>query len=105
MRPRRGCGGDTGRMAEVPAAATHAPEKPGRVAGPLLAAAAAAFTIAQYAIGPPIAPEAWLAIAPLLASLTLRPVRTALLAAWTVLLGLGLALQTSGPVGRLASNL
>jgi sigma-B regulation protein RsbU (phosphoserine phosphatase) len=105
MRPRRGCGGDTGRMAEVPAAATHAPEKPGRVAGPLLAAAVAAFAIVQYAIGHPIAPEAWLAIAPLLASLTLRPVRTALLAAWTVLLGLGLTLQTSGPVGRLASNL
>jgi phosphoserine phosphatase RsbU/P len=116
MRPRRGCGGDTGRMAEVPAAAMHAPEKPGwatgrpsrrrswRVAGPLLAAAVAAFAAVQYVIGHPIAPEAWLAIAPLLASLTLRPVRTALLAAWTVLLGLGLALQTSGPVGRLTSN-
>jgi len=75
------------------------------VVGPLLAAAVAAFAVAQYAIGRPLAPEAWLAIAPLLASLALRPLRTALLAAWTVLLGLGLALQTSGPPGRLASSL
>ena len=77
----------------------------GRVAGRLLAAAVTAFAAAQYAIGRPIAPEAWLAIAPLLASLALRPLRTALLAGWTVLLGLGLSLQTSGPPGRLASSL
>jgi len=48
---------------------------------------------------------AWLAIAPLLASLALRPLRSALLAGWTVLLGLGLALQTRGPAGWLASSL
>jgi phosphoserine phosphatase RsbU/P len=76
-----------------------------RVAGPLLALAVAAFAAAQYVIGRPVAPEAWLAIAPLLASLTLGPLRTALLAGWTVLLGLGLALETSGPAGRLASSL
>ncbi len=76
-----------------------------RVAGPLLALAVAAFAAAQYAIGRPVAPEAWLAIAPLLASLMLGPLRTALLAGWTVLLGLGLALETSGPPGRLASSL
>ena len=76
-----------------------------RVVGPLLAAAVAAFAAAQYTIGRPLAPEAWLAIAPLLASLALRPLRTALLAGWTVLLGLGLALQTSGPPGRLASSM
>ena len=76
-----------------------------RVAGPLLAGAVTAFAAAQYAIGHPVAPEAWLAIAPLLASLALRPLRTALLAGWTVLLGLGLALDVSGPPGRLASNL
>src|SRR6266702_6141752 len=76
-----------------------------RVAGPLLALSVAAFAAAQYAIGRPVAPEAWLAIAPLLASLTLSPLRTALLAGWTVLLGLGLALETSGPPGRLASSL
>ena len=76
-----------------------------RVVGPLLAAAVAAFAAAQYAIGRPIAPEAWLAIAPLLGSLALRPLRTALLAGWTVVLGLGLTLLASGPPGRLASSL
>jgi len=76
-----------------------------RVVGPLLAAAVTAFAAAQYAIGRPVAPEAWLAIAPLLASLALRPLRTTLLAGWTVLLGLGLALEASGPPGRLASSL
>ena len=68
-----------------------------RAAGPLLAAAVTALAAAQYAVGHPIAPEAWLAIAPLLASLGLRPLRTALLAGWTVLLGLGLALEAPGP--------
>jgi hypothetical protein len=76
-----------------------------QVVGPLFAAAVTAFAAAQYAIGRPFAPEAWLAIAPLLASLALRPLRTALLAGWTVLLGLGLALEASGPPGRLASSL
>ena len=75
------------------------------MAGPLLAAAVTVFAAAQYAIGRPVAPEAWLAIAPLLASLALRPLRTALVAAWTVLLGLGLALEARGPAGRLASSL
>src|SRR5690348_1916075 len=56
----------------------------GRVAGPLLAVAVTAFAAAQYAIGHPLAPEAWLAIAPLLASLTLGPLRTALLAELTL---------------------
>ena len=75
------------------------------MAGLLLALAVSAFAAVQYAIGRPVAPEAWLAIAPLLASLALRPLRTALLAAWTVLLGLGLALETRGPAGRLASSM
>ena len=77
----------------------------GRVAGPLLAVAVTAFAAAQYAIGRHLAPEAWLAIAPLLASLALGPLRTTLLAGWTVLLGLGLALAGPGPAGRLASSL
>ena len=77
----------------------------GRVVGPLLAVAVTAFAAAQYALGRPVAPEAWLAIAPLLGSLLLRPLRTALLAGWTVLLGLGLTLLASGPPGRLASSL
>jgi phosphoserine phosphatase RsbU/P len=75
-----------------------------RIVGPLLAVAVAALAAAQYATGRPIA-VAWLAIAPLLASLVLRPPRTALLAAWTVLLGLGLALHGPGPAGRPSSQL
>ena len=67
-----------------------------RTAGPLLAVAVAALAAAQYATGRPVA-VAWLAIAPLLASLVLRPPRTALLAGWTVLLGLGLALHGARP--------
>ena len=86
-------------------AARSVPRRPWRVAGPLLAVAVTAFAAAQYAIGRPLAPEAWLAIAPLLASLALGPLRTTLLAGWTVLLGLGLALAGPGPAGRLASNL
>jgi sigma-B regulation protein RsbU (phosphoserine phosphatase) len=77
----------------------------GPAVGLALAAAVAAFAEAQLVIGRPVAPLAWLAIAPLLGSLALRPVRTALLAGWTVLLGLGLALQSGGPAGRLASTL
>ena len=67
----------------------------GWVAGPLLAAAMA-LGAAQYATGRPVA-VAWLVIVPLLGSLVLRPLHAALLAAWTVLLGLGLALAGPGP--------
>jgi phosphoserine phosphatase RsbU/P len=76
----------------------------GRAAGPLLAAAVAALAAAQYVAGRPVA-IAWLAIAPLLASLLLRPLRTALLSAWTVLLGGGLALHGHLTVSRLISQL
>jgi hypothetical protein len=67
----------------------------GPVAGPLLAAAGLALGAAQYATGRPVA-VAWLGIVPLLGSLALRPLRSVLLAAWTVLLGLGLALARPG---------
>ena len=77
----------------------------GWAAGPVLAVAVAAFAAAQFATGRPVASLAWLAIAPLLGSLVLRPLRTVLLAGWTVLVALGLALETSGPAGRLASSL
>ena len=84
--------------------------KPGKVrsgwmAGPVLAVAVAAFAAAQFAIGRPVASLAWLAIAPLLGSLALRPLRAALLAAWTVVVGLGLAVEARGPAGRLGSSL
>jgi hypothetical protein len=76
-----------------------------RTARPLLAVAVTAVASVQYAMGRPFAPVAWLAIAPLLASLVLRPLHTTLLAGWTVLLGLGLALAGPGPAARLASSL
>jgi len=75
-----------------------------RIAGPLLAVAVAVLAAAQYATDRPVA-VAWLAIAPLLASLVLRPLRTTLLAAWTVLVGLGLALHGPGPAARPGSQL
>ena len=77
----------------------------GPAVGLVLTGAVAAFAAAQLVIGRPVAPLAWLAIAPLLGSLVLRPLRTALLAGWTFLLGVGLALSTGGPAGRLASSL
>jgi phosphoserine phosphatase RsbU/P len=73
-------------------------------AGPLLTVAVVALAAAQYATGRPVA-VAWLAIAPLLASLVLRPLSTALFAAWTVLLGLGLALAGPGHASRMVSEL
>jgi len=67
--------------------------------------AVTAFAAVLYAAGHPVAPEVWLAIAPLLASLGLRPLRTALLGGWTVLLGLGLALEAPGPASRVGFQL
>jgi phosphoserine phosphatase RsbU/P len=77
----------------------------GRAAGLLLALAVTGLAAAQFASGRPVTTLAWLAIAPLLASLVLPARLTGLLAGWTVLLGLGLALGEDGPAGRLASRL
>ncbi len=65
------------------------------MAGLLLAVAVTGLAAAQFVAGLPVTTLAWLAIAPLLASLVLPPRLTGLLAGWTVLLGLGLDL--SGP--------
>ena len=67
--------------------------------------AVTALAAAQFASGRPFTTLAWLAIAPLLASLILPPLLTGLLAGWTALLGLGLALGESGPAGHLAPRL
>jgi phosphoserine phosphatase RsbU/P len=74
-------------------------------AGPLLTVAATALTAAQFATGRPFTALAWLAFAPLLASLLLPPRSTGLLAGWTVMLGLGLALGEGSPAGKLAPRL
>ena len=76
----------------------------GRVVGLLLAVAVTALAVEQVAAGHPFTTLAWLAIAPLLASLVLSPPLTGLLAGWTVLLGLGLALSGASP-GRVVSRL
>ena len=72
--------------------------------GLLLAVAVTALAVEQVAAGHPFTTLAWLAIAPLLASLVLSPPLTGLLAGWTVLLGLGLALSGASP-GRVVSRL
>ena len=77
----------------------------GRAVGVILAVAVTALAASQYAMGQPFTTLAWLAIAPLLASLVLAPAPTGLLAGWSVLLGLGLAFSGAGPVGHLASRL
>ena len=67
--------------------------------------AVTALAGAQYAMVRPVTTLAWLAIAPLLASLVLPPLLTGLLAGWTVVLGLGLVFSGAAPAGRLASRL
>jgi phosphoserine phosphatase RsbU/P len=74
-------------------------------AGLLLAVAVTALAAAQFATGRPATALAWLTFAPLLASLLLPPRPTGLLAGWTVLLGLGLALGEGSPAGKLAPRL
>jgi phosphoserine phosphatase RsbU/P len=75
-----------------------------RVAGAVLAVAVTVLAAAQFAAGGPFTTLAWLAIAPLLASVVLPPRLTGLLAGWTVLLGLGLAFSGARP-DRLATRL
>jgi phosphoserine phosphatase RsbU/P len=77
----------------------------GRAAGVILAVAITALAGAQYALGQPFTSLAWLAIGPLLGSLVLLPAATALLAVWSILLGLGLTFSGAGPAGHLASRL
>ena len=77
----------------------------GRAAGLLLGLGVTAVVAAQYAAGGPFTTLAWLAIAPLLASLVLPPRLTGLLAGWTVLLGLGLTFSGAGPAGHPVSRL
>jgi hypothetical protein len=62
-----------------------------------------ASAVAVYIAGPGVITAAWLAAAPLLASLVLSPRITAVVAGWTVLLGLGLALGQ--PAHLLVSHL
>src|SRR5215469_11955113 len=69
----------------------------------LLAITAGAAAV--YVAGPGVVTTAWLAVGPLLASLVLSPRITAVVAGWTVMLGLGLALDQPGPMRMVASHL
>jgi hypothetical protein len=69
----------------------------------LLAITASAAAV--YVAGPGVVTAAWLAVGPLLASLVLSPRITAVVAGWTLLLGLGLALGQPGPLRMAASHL
>jgi phosphoserine phosphatase RsbU/P len=75
-----------------------------RLSGLVLATAVTVLAAVQFVAGRPFTTLAWLAMAPLLASLVLPPRLTALLAGWTVLLGLGLMFSGTSP-GRLVSRL
>lgn len=69
----------------------------------LLAITASAAGV--YITGPGVVTAAWLAVGPLLASLVLSPRITALVAGWTLVLGLGLALGQPGPAHLRVSHL
>jgi hypothetical protein len=71
----------------------------------LLGLAITVVAVAQYRAGRGPIMVAWLAIGPLLASLLLRPLITAVLAGGAMLLGLGLILDQPGRPGTLASHL
>ena len=69
----------------------------------LLAITAGAAAV--YVAGAGVVTTAWLAVGPLLASLVLSPRITAVVAGWTLMLGLGLALDQPGPMRMVASHL
>lgn len=64
-----------------------------------------ASAVAVYMAGPGVVTAAWLAVGPLLASLVLSPRITAVVAGWTLVLGLGLALSRPGPAHLLVPHL
>jgi hypothetical protein len=73
--------------------------------GLVLLLAVTAAAAAQYAAGPAVIPVAWLAVAPLLASLVLSPLVTAALAGWVLLLAAGLDAAEPGRPGMLVWHL
>ncbi len=69
----------------------------------LVATTASAMVV--YVTGPGLVTTAWLAVGPLLASLVLSPSITAMVAGWTLVLGLGVDLGQPGPMRMVASHL
>ena len=76
-----------------------------RVLAVLLALAITVLAVAQYRSGRGPVAVAWLAVGPLLASLLLRPLVTAVLAGWATLLGVGLIVDQPARPGSLVSHL
>lgn len=71
----------------------------------VLFAVITAVALAQLGTGSVLIAVAWLAVGPLLASLVLPPLLTAVLAAWAVLAGLGLIMSGPSRPGGLVSHL
>jgi hypothetical protein len=71
----------------------------------LLFLAITAVAVAEYSTGRGLIPIAWLAVGPLLGSLVLSPRITAVLAGWSMLLGLGLMEGAPRQLGGFASHL
>ena len=76
-----------------------------RVLAALLAVAITVLAVAQYRSGRGPVVVAWLAVGPLLGSLLLRPLVTAVLAGWATLLGAGLIVDQPARPGSLVSHL
>lgn len=64
-----------------------------------------ASAVLVHAAGPGVVAAAWLAVGPLLASLVLSPRVTAVLAGWTLVLGVGLGLAEPRPLRMAVSHL
>jgi len=64
-----------------------------------------ASAVLVYAAGPGVVAAAWLAVGPLLASLVLSPRITAVLAGWTLVLGVGLGLAGPGSLRMALAHL
>ena len=71
----------------------------------LLFLAITAVAVAEYSTGHGLIPIAWLAVGPLLGSLVLPTRITAVLAGWSILLGLGLMEGAPRQLGGFASHL
>ena len=76
-----------------------------RVLAVLLGLAITALALAQYRSGRGPVAVAWLAVGPLVASLLLRPLVTAVLAGWATALGVGLIVDQPARPGTLVSHL
>jgi len=93
----------------IPLEASGPSQPPGMLARRVVALSAglaiAALAVGMFRTGVGLIPVPWLAVGPLLASLVLLPRMTAVLAGWSLLLGLGLILDQPVRPGMLASHL